>query len=49
MKRITWLIAAAVVVLAAAGFTFLHVVGGSGQSAQASTAQPAAPANGRHG
>jgi polyhydroxybutyrate depolymerase len=42
MKRIAWLIAAAVVVIGAAGFTFLHVSGGPGQSAQASTARPAA-------
>jgi polyhydroxybutyrate depolymerase len=37
MKRIAWLIAAAVVVVGAAGFAFLHSAAGPGQSAQAST------------
>src|ERR1700761_711275 len=41
MKRIAWLIAAAVVVIGAAGFTFLRVTGGPSQPAEASTAQAA--------
>lgn len=40
MKKIAWLIAAAVVVIGAAGFTLLRVTGGPSQPAEASTAQP---------